>query len=750
MSRTARPAPGSVLVCAPVLLAWLVLVGAVLVPGERPAVVAACLSVTTAVSAVACWARVVRERAHRLAWSAAATGWTAYAVGFTVVLHLPALQPYGPGALNLSDTISLALYPCGWAGLVLLASRQLPQRSAGLLLDAGIIATAGTAAALSWTALALPQLLRGSAVEVVYALAYPVGGATLLVVLLTSLAVRRWRVDACWGLLLLGLAAMTVGDAVYGARSGAGTFAFGTWVDPLYTAGPAFAACAAWQRERVVEPVQPRIAARLVPPAVAMVGAVLLLVLDHTRPLPGLAVALAAVSALLGVARTVSFLRSEVHAERDLREALSDDLTGLWNRRALLQAAAGRIEAGEECGLLLVDLSGVDQVNDTLGHAAGDALLVQVAGRLREAAGERLVARLAGDEFAVLTRGQDDDAALVDPLLALLGVPVDLAAVSVTVGAWAGSASAAPTQEAGQQDGATQAGELLRRARVALDAARRTTRSHVRHVASLDEGALQRLALAGELQQALDVGQIVVHHQTKVSCLTGQVHGLETLVRWQHPTRGLLAPAAFVAAAESAGLLPALTRRVLQLALHQVVELRREHGSLQVAVNLGAPDLLDPGFVAHVEGCLAALHLPASAVRFEVTETVVMSEPAPVLRTLRELKDLGVGLSLDDYGTGLASLSYLRDLPVDELKIDRSFVSALTTDPTSALIVASTIDLAHGLGLTVVAEGVEDVATLDLLRAGDCDLVQGYLLGRPVPVGQLDMAPSAFYLGRTP
>ena len=747
MSSTARPARGSRLACAPVLLAWLVLVAAVLAPGERPAVVAGCLSATTAVSALACWARVVREPAHRLAWSAVAAGWTAYAVGFTVVLHLPGLQPYGPGALNLSDTISLALYPCGWAGLVLLASRQLPRRSAGLLLDAGIIATAGTAAALSWTALALPQLLRGSAVEVVYALAYPVGGATLLVVLLTGLAVLRWRVDACWGLLLLGLALMTIGDAVYGARSGAGTFAFGTWVDPLYTAGPAFAACAAWQRERVAEPVQPRIAARLVPPAVAMVGAVLLLVLDHSRPLPDLAIALAAVSALLGVARTVSFLRSEVHAERDLREALSDDLTGLWNRRALLQAAAGRIEAGEDGGLLLVDLSGVDQVNDTLGHAAGDALLVQVAGRLRAAAGERLVARLAGDEFAVLTRGEDDDAALVDPVLALLGVPVDLAAVTVTVGAWAGSATAA---QAVAQDGAVHAGELLRRARVALDAARRTSRPHVRHTPALDEGALERLALASQLQQALDVGQIVVHHQAKVSCLTGQVHGLEALVRWQHPTRGLLAPGAFVAAAESAGLLPALTRRVLQLALTQVAELRREHGHLQVAVNLGAPDLLDPGFVAHVAGCLAALHLPASAVRFEVTETVVMSEPAPVLRTLRELKELGVGLSLDDYGTGLASLSYLRDLPVDELKIDRSFVGALTSDPTSALIVASTIDLAHGLGLTVVAEGIEDVATLDLLRAGDCDLVQGYLLGRPVPVGDLDLAPSAHLLGRTP
>lgn len=264
----------------------------------------------------------------------------------------------------------------------------------------------------------------------------------------------------------------------------------------------------------------------------------------------------------------------------------------------------------------------------------------------------------------------------------------------------------------------------------------------MRHVPALDEGALERLALASELQQALDLDQIVVHHQLKVSCLSGHVHGLETLVRWQHPTRGLLPPGAFVQAAESAGLLPALTRRVLSLALHQVRDLRLLHPHLQVAVNLGAPDLLDPGFVGHVQRCLATLALPPSAVRFEVTETVVMSEPAPVLRTLHALRDLGVGLSLDDYGTGLASLSYLRDLPVDELKIDRSFVSAFISDPASALIVTSTIDLAHGLGMTVVAEGIEDVATLHALRAGACDLVQGYLLGRPVLVADLDLQPS--------
>ena len=684
-----------------VVLAWGGLACAVLLSAPVRYVELA-LCATTTVSAVACAARVRALRTARLAWALLAAGWTAYAVGFAVVLLLPGLQHHGPGALNLSDTVSLLLYPLGWAGLVLLAQREVPQRRAGLLLDAGTIACAGAAGALSWAALALPSLLEGSAVQVVYALSYPVGGATLLVVLLTAVAVGRRRLDACWALLLAGLVLMTLGDAGYGIRSAQGTFAFGTPLDLMYTAGPGCAALAAWCRRPAGAPPQPLVSARLAAPAAAMLIGVGLLVLDHSAPLPGLVVALAATSCVLGVARTVTFVRSELAAAAELREALSDDLTGLWTRRALLRAVDERVAEGLGCRLVLVDLTGVEQVNDTLGHAAGDALLVQVAHRLRSVAGDRLVARLVGDEFAVLDDGTGGTE-LVPALLDVLVAPVDLGVVSMTVPATAGSAAWGP---AGPP---VEAGELLRRARVALDTARRTPRTHLVYEPRLDEGALERLALASELQQALVQDEIVVHQQLKVSCSTGQVHGLETLVRWQHPSRGLLAPGAFVAAAESAGLLPALTRRVLALALTQVQELRVRHPELQVAVNLGAPDLLDPGFVDHVQRALAAHRLPAQALRFEVTETVVMSDPAPVLRTLHRLRALGIGISLDDYGTGLASLSYLRDLPVDELKIDRSFVSALTTDPTSALIVTSTIELAHGLGLTVVAEGIEDV-----------------------------------------
>ncbi|HEU0102796.1 MAG TPA: bifunctional diguanylate cyclase/phosphodiesterase [Mycobacteriales bacterium] len=723
----AAPRWWSLLAVAP----WLSLLAVVSLPGDRGAAVSACLCATTAASAATCWARALTRRTDRFAWVLLSSGWSAYALGFVIVLYLPQLQSAGPHDLNLSDTVSLLLYPCGWCGLVLL-TRAGHRRNIGLLLDAGIVGCAGAAAALAWAALSFPSLLLGSPIDVVYALAYPVGGATLLVVLFTGSAAVHWRLDAEWSWLAAGLVLMTLGDALYGARSGAGTFAFGSLLDPLYTAGPAFTAVAAWRRPAAAAPVRARVGARLFAPAAGMVIALGLLVLDHSWPLPLAAVGLAACAGLLGVGRSVTFLRQEVAAEQELREALTDDLTGLWNRRALLNAVQEAVSEGRPCGLVLVDMSGVDQVNDALGHDAGDALLVQVAERLQAVVGPRLTARLAGDEFAVMTQGGRDGELLVRPLLGRLAEPVELETVTVGVGPLAGS-SDCPTDEP------LTAGELLRRGRVALDTARRTSRPHVAWTAALDEGALERLALAHELQSALELDQILVHHQPKVSCLTGRVHSLEALARWQHPRRGLLGPAAFVLAAESAGLLPALTRSVLALSLRQVRELRRDHPDLQVAVNLGAPDLLDTGLVEHVELALSALGLPPSAVRFEVTETVVMSEPAPVLATLHRLRALGVGISLDDYGTGLASLSYVRDLPIDELKIDRSFVQGMTTDRARTLIVVSTVELAHGLGLSVVAEGVEDLATLDALRQHGCDLVQGYLLGPPAPVDALDL-----------
>lgn len=240
------------------------------------------------------------------------------------------------------------------------------------------------------------------------------------------------------------------------------------------------------------------------------------------------------------------------------------------------------------------------------------------------------------------------------------------------------------------------------------------------------------LELLSEFRAALlDDGQIRAWYQPKSDPQNGRVLGYEALVRWQHPTRGLLLPGDFLATVQSAGLLPELTVRVLTQSIAFLSELLADGQQLHIAVNLGAPDLLDVDLPRTVARLLATYDVPAQHLRFEVTESVVMSDPDRIIATLLSLRTLGVGLSLDDYGTGLSSLGYLRLLPVDELKIDRSFVKDLLSDPSCALIVSSTIGLAHDLCLQVVAEGVEDQPTMDALATAGCDTIQGWHTGRP-------------------
>ncbi len=396
--------------------AWLGLLAATVLPAGTGRPVAVLLCVTTGSAALSLWLRVVLRASDRLPWAMLALGWTGYAAGFVIGLFAPALQRLGPSDLNLSDTVSLVLYPAGWTGLFLLARARTPRRSAGQLLDAGVVGAAATAGAVAWAGMAFPQLLHGDLVTVVYALAYPVGGATLLVVVLTSLAVSRWRVDRCWLLLALAFAVMTVGDAVYGAQSAAGTFAYGTPLDAAYTAGPLLVALAGWRRVPVGVPGTPDHRLGLAVPGLAILAAVGLLVLDHGVDLPTAAVALSAAAVVLGVARTALYLRQEVTIEQTRRDAMTDDLTGLWNRRALLADVQGRLREDRPTVLVLVDLEGVAQLNDTLGHTAGDLVLCAVAQRLQEVALPRLVARLVGDSFVVVADGSPEEAeSPVDP-----------------------------------------------------------------------------------------------------------------------------------------------------------------------------------------------------------------------------------------------------------------------------------------------------------------------------------------------
>ncbi|MCA1824341.1 MAG: putative bifunctional diguanylate cyclase/phosphodiesterase [Mycobacteriales bacterium] len=413
-------------------------------------------------------------------------------------------------------------------------------------------------------------------------------------------------------------------------------------------------------------------------------------------------------------------------------EALHDSLTGLPNRQLLLTRAREALHDAERnalpVGLLLLDLDRFKEVNDTLGHHVGDVLLQLASTRLEGVLrpGDT-VARLGGDEFAILLPAlREPDAvyevanrvrsALHDSF-SLQGMQLDLEA-SVGIALYPHDANDFE--------------ELMQRADVAMYLAKETRNGIERYDAERDRNSPARLSLLGELRRALDDQELVLHYQPKADVLTGQIVGLEALVRWQHPERGLLYPDTFVPLAEQTGLLRPLTNRVLDLALAQAAELLASGRPLRMAVNVSVRDLHDDTFIDGLKRKLDHYGVPASELDLEITEGVVMADPVRTLANLQALSDIGVGVSLDDFGSGYSSLAYLKKLPVSELKIDKAFVLRMDLDDDDATIVRSTIELAQGLGLRVVAEGVETAEIWRQLQKLGCDTAQGYYLSRPL------------------
>ncbi|WP_328536538.1 putative bifunctional diguanylate cyclase/phosphodiesterase [Streptomyces sp. NBC_00344] len=436
--------------------------------------------------------------------------------------------------------------------------------------------------------------------------------------------------------------------------------------------------------------------------------------------LPLFAVPLIALDSTLWIARA--------RAEEQLR----DPLTGLPNRQWLLERTWAALEDAERGGLrsalVLIDLDRFRSVNDTLGHLAGDRLLLQIADRLQLALPRGAeAARLGGDEFAVLLPTADSATSVMRiarHLVAELGSPLDLDGLTLVLEASAGVAVF--------PDHALDAEGLLRRADVAMYQAKRDRTGVEVYESKRDSNTPDRLGLLGDLRRALDAGDVELHYQPKVQ-FDGQVAGLEALVRWVHPERGTVPPDEFIAIAESSGLMPHLTEYVLETALAQVAVWREQGLKVPVAVNVSPRDVHTPGFAGAVAARLARHGVPPGALQLEITEHVLLEDPQRAADTLAGLTAHGVKMSLDDFGTGYSSLVHLRRLPVSELKIDRSFVARLAVDNEDAEIVRCTIDLAHSLGLVVVAEGVEDDVTWERLRDLRCDAVQGWLVAAAMP-----------------
>jgi diguanylate cyclase (GGDEF)-like protein len=427
--------------------------------------------------------------------------------------------------------------------------------------------------------------------------------------------------------------------------------------------------------------------------------------------------------------------------EKSLHDATHDSLTGLPNRSFFLRRTEIALAGADEptnAAVLTVDLDRFKEVNDTLGHLSGDRVLAGVADLLRaHAPAAATVARLGGDEFGVLLPEPGDVAAVVDlagGLQRALQRPLELEGLSLEV---TGSIGVAVSPYDGG-DAAT----LLQRADAAMFAAKREDPGSVRTWdASMDTASPRRLALVGELRRALERGELRVHYQPKVSLATRDVIGMEALVRWQHPSWGLLPPDEFVPVAETTGLIVPLTSVVLRTALQDCRQWLENGARMSVAVNLSVRGLLDPELHATVRGLLESIGVPAELLTLEITESHVMSDVARVLPLLESLHELGVKLSVDDFGTGYSSLAYLRRLPVDEIKIDKSFVLGLAEDAVDAssasAIVETIVGLAGTLGLTVVAEGVEDEQSWRRLEDVGCDVAQGYVISRPMPAPQV-------------
>ncbi len=399
-----------------------------------------------------------------------------------------------------------------------------------------------------------------------------------------------------------------------------------------------------------------------------------------------------------------------------------------------IRAIAAASATDEKFGVMLLDLDRFKEVNDTLGHHFGDELLRDLGPRLAEVIGpDGLVARLGGDEFAVLPAEATGDAGELEDvarrLIKCVQQPVVVDDMALEVGVSIGVARF-------PRDG-DDPHSLLRSADVAMYAAKEAHSGCKVYAAALDRHSVRRLSVLSEFRRALDSDEIVVFYQPIMYMDGTRVHGAEGLVRWEHPELGLLPPSDFLPIVEQTGLIGPLTRHVLEQAVAQCAAWRRAGRELTVSVNLSVRNLLDPDLPGLIGDLLSLYSLVPEALQLEITESMLMSDPDRSLVTLTRLNQLGVGLSVDDYGTGYSSLANLRRLPIDELKIDRSFVSPMLSDESDLIIVRSTINLGHDLGLKVVAEGVEDEATLHRLAGLGCDFAQGYHFSKP-------LAPAAF------
>jgi diguanylate cyclase (GGDEF)-like protein len=687
-------------------------------------------------AAAACGVAAHRVRTERVLWGALAVALALGAVGNALRVLSAGLQGNEPSS-TLSHVVSFAAYLVMYVPLFVLIRTRVPRFHPSMWLD-GIVAALGSLAA--GVAFVLGPYLRTDVGETPVAavdLVAPTTTVLLIAVLMAVGAILGVRLDRTFVLLGAGLAVICVSDVILFAVKVQGSYVDGGPLELGWLAGivlTAAAATGAVERPAPVDSTGSRIGWRLLAvPLACLAASLVVLSPGWSDPVPAVAGWLAIGCVLAGIVRIAVTFR-EVRGYNQVKlESRTDELTGLANRRSLLEHAQGIVASAtpeRPAALLLLDLDGFKEINDSLGHSAGDDLLRQVGPRLRSCLrSDDVLARLGGDEFAVLMPAAEPDQAraLAQRLSDLLHAPFTVTDVRLHVGVSIGVATTpAP---------ATTVQELLHCADVAMYTAKRAReRVHV-YVPDPVTGTAgsDRLRTMEELRTALDGDELVVFLQPQMDLRDGQIVGAEALVRWNHPTRGLLSPAHLLPAAEQAGLLRPLTDRVLDLALAAAARWWPER-AVPVSVNLSAANVTDLDLAGKVAAALHRHGLPARALTLELVEDTLMADPERGRTVLADLRRSGVRTSIDDYGTGYSSLAYLRHLPADELKLDRTLTADVDRDPRAAAIVQSSVALAHALGLTLVAEGVETLATSAALARLGCDVAQGYAIARPMPV----------------
>ena len=681
--------------------------------------------------------RVRKVANMRAAWSAIGVG--AFLLGVGIVLQLLQLRLLSStSGLTIDDGFHLLSYLAFAVGVTLMAQQSFGLRAISVRLDSLIIALAlGALVSITWFERILEHTGRTLLVEL--NLVYPIVMLSLLVLLLAGLVPRRLRVDASYVWLIVGLGVLGVGDSIQLNTLATNAHVPRAIAQASWPLGLSCIALAAWPRtnrlNEVPELSTPQRGLVLIP-AVFGVLSTMLLTLSLLKHASSSTSYLALTSLALVILRMqLSHRELQALGLANFGEARTDHVTGLHNRRAFLEDGSEKfatLRPSQRLGIALIDLDGFKEVNDSIGHAYGDELLRTVGKRFAAIVANRgFMARIGGDEFAytfVIEAG-DDPVAFANDLARTLTETVSLGGTKVRVGASIGVA-VSPVH------GRTHH-ELLRSADVAMYEAKRSRSVVCLYRDEIDLNSRERLSLTDELRNAIERRHLVLHYQPTLDLCTGEIRGVEALVRWAHPTRGLLYPDDFIPLAERVGLIIPLTRSVLELAIAVAGRLNQGDQRLQMSVNISQWDLVDEQLPDSIDRMLKWYGVSSDRVTLEVTESSLANDPARAKQNLNNLRARGLLISIDDFGVGYSSLSQLLELPVDELKIDKSFIEALSFDDRAIALIQSTVEMARALKLTVVAEGIESRENLESLRSVGADFAQGNFVSRPLTERQL-------------